>query len=936
MTTKEIKDALTPDAIRGIFDDLLGPGKGTTRRCFNKEAHSHGDKTPALSFSPTHGGWKCHACGITGDIFSLIISVQKSDFPEAARWLRKRLGLKSQDKPRTMEPAKCLPHDNADLEQMNKTLADDIPLPIEVVKCLTVRYGISKVTAERFGIHWSSRRKRLCIPLYTASGKGVFNIKYHDIMRLHALWYNDSGKVVPRPTSDNVIMQNHKGLHPRWDTVGKSMSAKGFGGTHLYPLNAMPTKTDSWLYVLGGELKAVAAIQRGINAVSFTGGEGKVSHEFLPFFIGRKVRVILDPDQAGVKGADEVAKALTTYAKEVHVGLWRDTTTSVLPEKGDITDLFTSNEISCEQDIEELFDFKLVEYEPEKLEAPGFVAEYTDITYDQITDASSLGKSVKVKAILAGRGESPYALPCAFTASCEYGERVVTEKCKSCSLPSRNFKRTADLDENSMLMSIDKDATHRLRLGKQTLGIPNDCHHSRIVEHQRVVDMIMLGAPSDGDASHRNSPGYLITEEPITLTDNNEYAFTGKVASDPRTGKFSLIAKGAEKAVNAATSFTYDAKLDKQLESVMSQGDVRLRNVLYDIADHACRNYGGSLMLLSMLANTFSPFHFSLGRRENDRIDPVALIIGDSSTGKSASYRGIMRWYAAGRYYDISAQPTFAGLIGGLQTVGKNPIFSWGVLPSCNGSMAGLDEFNKMEQDDIGKLTNMISSGVAERVMVGGARRTSCKVRLCLLANVKHNTTMRSTRNTNITLALRDIFGTPQDIGRLDFVHVHYNRSGFDSFSGMADPVNPVPKYTQELARYHLSWAWNIKKFHIDHTTVVSYAKMLSKRHRLGKQKNGENPLLMTAMVPWKIARVACSIAALEYSTTVNVSECLVTNDHVLLAAKFLDLQARRTMNPKDWCSLGVLLEQGQYEETYSWNPGVADEHDTEEENEDE
>jgi hypothetical protein len=38
-------------------------------RCFNTAAHSRGDRNPSASVNLTTGRYKCHACGLNGDVY---------------------------------------------------------------------------------------------------------------------------------------------------------------------------------------------------------------------------------------------------------------------------------------------------------------------------------------------------------------------------------------------------------------------------------------------------------------------------------------------------------------------------------------------------------------------------------------------------------------------------------------------------------------------------------------------------------------------------------------------------------------------------------------------------------------------------------------------------------------------------------------------------
>jgi hypothetical protein len=70
-------------------------GASWTAHCFNGAAHNHGDKNPSLSLYAD--GFKCHGCGIGGDVFELWGELYGVDFKTALTELRDRAGLSEAD-----------------------------------------------------------------------------------------------------------------------------------------------------------------------------------------------------------------------------------------------------------------------------------------------------------------------------------------------------------------------------------------------------------------------------------------------------------------------------------------------------------------------------------------------------------------------------------------------------------------------------------------------------------------------------------------------------------------------------------------------------------------------------------------------------------------------------------------------------------------------
>lgn len=65
-------------------------GREWTARCFDPDAHPHGDRTPSLSIGPKL--FHCHGCGAGGDCFNLVEQLEGLDFKASLAWLRRYAG----------------------------------------------------------------------------------------------------------------------------------------------------------------------------------------------------------------------------------------------------------------------------------------------------------------------------------------------------------------------------------------------------------------------------------------------------------------------------------------------------------------------------------------------------------------------------------------------------------------------------------------------------------------------------------------------------------------------------------------------------------------------------------------------------------------------------------------------------------------------------
>ena len=64
----------------------------------------HNEKTPSFSVSAEKQLYHCFGCGASGNVFSLVMELEKLTFPEAARFLAKRAGIKIPEREREAGP----------------------------------------------------------------------------------------------------------------------------------------------------------------------------------------------------------------------------------------------------------------------------------------------------------------------------------------------------------------------------------------------------------------------------------------------------------------------------------------------------------------------------------------------------------------------------------------------------------------------------------------------------------------------------------------------------------------------------------------------------------------------------------------------------------------------------------------------------------------
>lgn len=89
-----LKTAADPGRVAAALG--LKPGRG--RRFFCPVCQSGGGKTPDLAVADK--GFKCHKCGLKGDLLKLVMTAGNLDFPAAVAWLERETGIRPPDRRR--------------------------------------------------------------------------------------------------------------------------------------------------------------------------------------------------------------------------------------------------------------------------------------------------------------------------------------------------------------------------------------------------------------------------------------------------------------------------------------------------------------------------------------------------------------------------------------------------------------------------------------------------------------------------------------------------------------------------------------------------------------------------------------------------------------------------------------------------------------------
>ena len=305
----------------------------------------HEDTKASLSINTDTGLWNCKGCGHSGDLFAFhrrfhslggFKKVLKdlaeiylgSGIPPAVNDgkykkealdnenLRQR-GEESQVMKRAA-PAPSKPKDSLakaktvklpdsdELETLRRALRDNP----DALDYLENKRGLTIETIDNFNLGFSTRKKRITIPVFDQAGK-LINIRCYSLK------------------SENKMIS--------WGS--------GLGKATIYGLRNLDRyDPDKDLIICEGEFDRLVLCQAGFQAVTHTNGALSFQKAWAGLFKDRRVVLIYDADDGGRKGSEKTAEFLAGAVKSLKiVDLEKAGLVTGKPDNKDLSDLALSN-----------------------------------------------------------------------------------------------------------------------------------------------------------------------------------------------------------------------------------------------------------------------------------------------------------------------------------------------------------------------------------------------------------------------------------------------------------------------------------------------------------------------------------------------------------------------------------------------------------------
>jgi hypothetical protein len=779
----------------------------------------HDDKSPSVIFRLSTASFECKSCGAKGDLVDFLAKYSARPRVDVLALLSKRYNLTTHLRP------------------ISVTLVEEAHAAIWTAEALRKELYKRCVTDDlirRYRI--GMRDNRISIPVMDPGGRAFINIRSY---------------------------------LPGAPGAQKMKNLKGRSKLCLYPHDQMQYDT---VVLAGGEMKAVAAIpilnRHAIGAVAVTGGEGEWDNELNGQFSGKHVVIVFDIDEKGQKAAKKLARILTPVARSVRIARL-PLSIGEFPT-GDINDF-----LAIGGNLLEVVE-KAETYDPRITRVDWSTGEYTTRRIDEAISADRLGVRSSVSALITGVADQRFSVPKSVQVCCTRDSKL----CGQCpvAILDKDVYNVPSESPNIIAMLETSDEMLARVLDRE-LSVPSKCtvHHYAVVERQG-AEVAVIAPPIELKASAaatRESQKIVVLGDGISA--NEEYILDGRAQPDPKSQETVFLVSKFKKKVSSLSGYVFDHDdicSVFQPPSWTTDGlDLHLSDIYDALASVTGIRERADLHLMIDLV-----YHSVLNIKPEINIERgwvEALILGDSSQGKTQATIGLQRHYGLGHKVDAK-NASVAGLIGGLQKLAGMWMITWGAMPTHDQRLVILEELKGAKVEVISALTDVRSSGVATLEKIRAGRRMS-RTRLLALSNP------RSSRPLNTyshgVEAILELVGAPEDVRRFDAcLCVGKEDIGYDIIHQLHEVRRDHP-YTSDACHHNIMWAWTRTPEQVKFPRTT-WAAILDTSKRLCKLYSEQIPIVDAGSMRLKLARLCASLAARTFSTD-DSENLLVRECHV-------------------------------------------------------
>jgi len=696
-------------------------------------------------------------------------------------------------------------------------------------------------------------------------------------------WHERTGRVAIPIRDENGVCVNVR-LYSFTESGTQKMLSwrQGFGTARLWPLEAFE---EPYVFLCEGEMDRLVLADRGINAVTSTGGAKTWKSEWSKWFDGLQVRIVYDMDRAGDEGARKAAGSIAEHALEVKI-IRLDLTKA----GEDITDYFVNYGYGID-DLRELSAAAPIYKKPIDLTERDTESGQW-VTLGQSLLPAHRNAEVMVPVIVASRRDERLHYPreTMFTCNQDAGKF-----CTRCTMYGSGEATVSITSADAKLLNYVGVSEVQQRAATRTrLGIPSNC---KVVESQvtesGTIEEILITPEIDTARTMTDASGIHLIQRAfyvgLGLDYNASYALKLLPVPFHKNNKIVHQVVEATPARDSIESFEMSPVIFERLQVFQAEpgkARTKLGQILKHLQNHVTRVWDRLDLHMAMDLVWHSVLEFELDGQRLDRGWLEACIIGDTRTGKSEIAKRLLRFYGLGEL--VSGENTsLAGLVGGAVKVDEAWFVKWGRLPLNDRRLIVIDEVTGMPIEEIARMSDVRDSGVATITKIE-TQRAPARTRAIWIGNVRPTRGRQELGDYDYGChALHDLLGMPEDIARFDYAAAAARSEVDPEIVNRSHDVESDMPFDSEKASALVLWAWSRSR---DTIQFQREAVEGCYRHavEMGEIYDAAVPLVMAENQRVKIARIAAAAAARLFSTD-DGENLIVTAEHVDLARWFLD-----------------------------------------------
>ena len=630
--------------------------------------------------------------------------------------------------------------------------------------------------------------------------------------------------------------------------------------------------------ICAGEKDMAVARSHGFNAITLTGGE-RITPRITADFKDRSVAICYDNDDAGLKGAKQLAIALLPYAKTIKVVTGFH---EICVEHGeDITDFFTKYEKTKEDLIQ------YIESTPVFVpSADDYQVDYPKVDLLTATKPSNINQMLQSNIQVVAVTDTTYTIPTSiilekYKFSGESDTMQVGE-CRTWELTDANLSDALHLMDNNFKEDVIKQNIRNI------MHVPQKEHYVK----QRDVAKCTVFKAYVTDLFETNVSSAIPLEFQVYSFDTRmesgqKYTVTYKLVPHPYKGQqLVMLITNAVQANDSVSDFKigeeqkHHLDLFRQLEGSVEERINQLTEKVKGLL-----GYNGNNTLIQSIDFAFhTVLQFHLGNFKDVRGYLDTLVVGESRIGKSSTADTLRQEYSLGVFTSLAGNSaTVPGLIGGSNKTANGFQTRAGVIPQNHCGLVIFEEFGKCKQDIVSELTDIRSSNEVRIARVSGTITLPAMVRMISLTNVKatNGNIKPIAAYPNGISIVTELVPTAEDIARYDLLVVLSDRG-----NSQVDPFwIPEEALPTEAYRTRIRWVWSRKQDQVEIDREVGLY-ILEQANNLNQDFDCHIKIFGTEA--WKkLARLAIAVAGYLVSTNESYDKIIVLKEHVDYAVSF-------------------------------------------------